>query len=94
MISTPLSLYKSMFSMQRRRTDISLIFFFYYSESAQPDIYISSKLMWHHQLCSLVKGQRSKSAHKDGLKSYVNCRKIIQFPSYLTTMEKLCSTCP
>lgn len=58
------------------RHDISLIvFLYYYSESAQRDIYISLKLMWHHRLCSLVKGQRSKSAHKDGLKSYVNCQK-------------------
>lgn len=69
-------------SMQKRESDISLIF------SAQPDIYIFLKLIWHHCFCSWVKVQRNEGAHKDGWGSYINCTKIIQFPSELTATGK------
>lgn len=64
--------------MQRRETDISWFL------SAQPDIYICLKLMWHQRRCSLVKGQGGESARKDGWRSSVNCTEIIPFPSAAT----------
>lgn len=57
-----------------RPSDISLIF-----KSAQPDIYIFLKLIWHHCFCSLVKGHRdmSEQLKMDGGRSYINCSTII-----------------
>lgn len=69
--------------MQGRESDISLIF-----KSVQPDIYIFLKLIWHHCFCSLVKGQRNESAHKDRWRSYINCTKIIHFSSALIATGK------